>query len=603
MIILELACLGLRSFRQITKLALKSGLNLIYGRTGSGKTTLFDCLQVTLFGLPAQQVGLTATAGNGPVQAAVTVKLRSGEIYRVITDVAKDAFQILRWDQTGRAFAPVGSDPGALARIWQPECGGLSLSEVRDFVAWSPRTAQAISTSPEPPGFASEPAAPPAVLTPDERAAKIARLAELQTALVRAERVAQSADDRRAAAEREAQIRNRLAALDALAARREEWAARKEEMAPFLQGPKDLDTQIDGYIKAIPALAEERTMIEDEITALAAQIEAMGAAPLLKTPLFWAGAGLTAISFLVGFVKTTWEWLPSLYVVGLAAGLALLVASLILDFRRLGNKRAMEARHAELQKKASRLEDRLKKTYATPIALMAQTQCADPETLKAKRRAAREWSAEQERFDQEEATILGGKGRIDLEEEWRAAKARVEHLTREAGEEVDVESLRDAIRHLTQELDHAPAPLAATAGVVAAAPRNGSPSPVRDHAADIAGCLARLTDARLEAVSQRDGRLCVTRRGASDAVPVDLLSSGEALQTRVAIALGAWVARRNTLGFPLILDDPLSALDPQSRRTLIQIMTAAAANRQIIVFTTAPVPETAGIVQTALNPA
>jgi uncharacterized protein YhaN len=288
-------------------------------------------------------------------------------------------------------------------------------------------------------------------------------------------------------------------------------------------------------------------------------------------------------------------------VVGLVAGLGLLVTALALDFRRLGKKRTLEDRHAELQKKAGRLEDRLKKTYAAPIAMMAQTQCADPETLKAKRRAAKEWSAEQERFDREEASLLGGKGRIELEAEWQAAKARADQLTREAGEEVDLESLRDAIRHLTHELDSAPAQ--APTGAAVAAPRNGSPpAPVRDHAADIAGCLARLSDARFEAVSQRDGQLCVKRRGETDAVPVDLLSSGEALQTRVAVALGAWVARRSTLGFPLLMDDPLATLDPKSRSVLLETMAAVAGDRQIIVFTNAPVSDVAGVIQTALSP-
>jgi hypothetical protein len=181
-------------------------------------------------------------------------------------------------------------------------------------------------------------------------------------------------------------------------------------MAPFLQGPNDLDALVDGYIKAFPALEVERSALNEDIASVALQIEEAGATPLLKAPLFLAGAGVTGVSFVVALV-TTWEWLRVLYGVGLVVGLTLVVTALLLDFRRLTRKRALETQHAALQKKASRLDDRLKKTYAAPIALIAQTGCADAETFKAKRRAAKEWAAEQERFAHDEAQILGGKGR------------------------------------------------------------------------------------------------------------------------------------------------------------------------------------------------
>jgi hypothetical protein len=551
-----------------------------------------------LFGTPADQIGLSTKDAGGPAQAAVTVKLRTGDIVRVITDFSKGAFQILKWEPGTRAFTPLASDSAALAPLWEPECQGLPLGDVRAAVLWSPGSTVSLGDG-DLPAFVPGAPAPSTVLTPDERAAKVARLAELQTTLVRAERLAKSADQRSDAMAREAKTRNRVAALDALNTRREESTARKDEMAPFLQGSKDLDVQLDGYIKALPALAEERTSLEDDVAGLAVQIEEAGATSLLKAPLFLAGAGVTAISFVVALVRTTWEWLRILYGVGLIIGLALVVTALLLDFRRLARKRALETQHADIQKKASRLDDRLKKTYAAPIALIAQTGSGDAETFKAKRRAAKDWADEQERFAREEAEVLGGKTRADLESDWRAAKSAAEELSREAGEDVDIESLRDAIRHVTRELDSAP-----TAAPVSSvnAPHNGaSPAPLRDYAAEIAVCLAKLTDKRLLSVSEDQGVLRITRHDAPDPVPLDAVSSGEALQARLAVALGAWTARRSGLGFPLILDDPLAGLDPRSRKALIEIMATAAGDRQIIVLTNSPVPETAGLSQTTLT--
>jgi energy-coupling factor transporter ATP-binding protein EcfA2 len=124
---------------------------------------------------------------------------------------------------------------------------------------------------------------------------------------------------------------------------------------------------------------------------------------------------------------------------------------------------------------------------------------------------------------------------------------------------------------------------------------------VGDHAADIAGCLAKLSEARLESVSEQQGVLRVKLRGAPEPVALDSVSTGEALQARLAVAIGSWAARRNTLGFPLILDDPLAGLDPHSRKALLDTMAGLAGDRQIIVLTNTSVPEAAGLSQTALT--
>ena len=599
MIILELACFGFRSLRQVTKLALKPGLNVIHGRTGSGKSTLFDCLQVLLFGLDAEPLRSGITGANGSSQAAVTVRLREGDIYRVIRDFAKDSLHIQRWDPNAKAFAPMAAEPDTLGRLFQPECDGLPLDAVRALTAWSPRASAAPAEEPEVPDFTNNVAASPAALTADERAAKVRRLAELRTALAQAERLAQSADERTAAREKEAEARRRLAAVDALRARRAASSERKDEMAPFLQGPKELDALLDGYIKALPALDEERATMEEEAVVLDGQITSADTNPLLKAPLFWVGAGVTSVSFLVAAFVPLRGGTRYLCLAGIGIGLSLLVASLILDFRRLGRNKSLETARAELSRKLSRLEERLKKTYAAPVALIAQTGCSDAETFKAKRRAALEWAGEQATFDQEEADLLDGGSRETLETEWQAAKTRADALMQDAGEDVDLESLRDAIGLLTRDLDASDAPAPATAPP---RPTATSGLPPDTHTSEIDICLLRLSEERLQAVTTRDGAVWVRRRGGAE-VPIEQLSHGEALQTRLSVVLGGWAARRAGFGFPLLLDDPLSGLDPQSRRIVLDTLSRLGANRQIVVLTNGPVPESAGLVQIALAPA
>jgi energy-coupling factor transporter ATP-binding protein EcfA2 len=607
MIIIELACLGVRSFRQVTKLPLQPGLNVIAGRTGTGKTTLVECLQVLVFGAPPETLGLPSIPSGNPSQAAVTVKLRTGEMYRVIRDFGKGMMQTLIWNTDTRAFAPVTA--GASGDPWTAEFDGLTLSEARSASVWSPHSALATGAVSDAPSWNADDVSPSvpalAALTAEERAAKVSRLVELHGRLTRAEQAAQSADEQANAAAREAESRRRLAALDGLAARRQDAAARQDEMAPFLQGPENLDALLDAYIKAVPAVEQERTELAEQAGELANRLEEAGGKPFLKTPMFHAGAGVTGLSFLIALIVPMEGWYRAIFFVGLLTGLGLLVTSLVMDFRRQAAKAAAESALAENRKKAAKLDDRLKRPYAALVALIAQTKSGDADTFKAKRRAAKEWAAGMQAFDQEETAILGGKTRMELQTEWQAAKARADALVRERGEDADVESLRDAIRLLTRELDAAPAtPPAPNPPPAQSTPSSGAGfAPLRDHAADIGRCVTALSGGRIDAVCEQSGSVCVTRRGSPDRVPLDALSSGEALMARLAVALGAWTARHKGLGLPLILDDPLSGLDPQGRTALINALAAAAGERQILLLTNAPVPATAGITQIALSAA
>ncbi|MEO5656274.1 MAG: AAA family ATPase [Nitrospiria bacterium] len=594
MIVLELACFGLRNLRQVTKLALKPGVNVIHGRTGAGKTTLFECLRVLLLG---SSPGLLASGSHGAAQGAVTLKLRSGTIYRVARDFAKETFHLLRWDAAGKAFVSESTDPGIIERLWQPECDGLPLEVLRTHIAWTPGwIPDTPSTGEALPDFTGASAPADHALTPEERAAKVSRLAELTGALAGAEQTSHSIEERTEARGREVQARNRLAALDALRARRRASAERGHEMAPLLGGPQDLDGQLDGYAKALAAAHEEREASEEELAQIGIELD-VPTRPIWQAPLFWAGAVGTGVSFLAAVFVPLTGGFQHLYLAGLAAGFGLLIASVALDFRGMGRRKALDTRRTELTRKMSRADDRLKKTYAAPVALMTQTKCPDVETLKTKRRAAREWAAEEERLEREEAAILGGTTREALETDWQAIKIRAETLTQHAADEVDLESLQDAIGALTRELQSAAPPRHAPDLPAA----GGAPvDPLAAHGADINACLLRLSEERLEAVSVRAGTVAVRRRGATTDSTLDHLSTGESVLARTAIVLGAWAARRAGLGLPLLLDDPLSPLDLRSRKVLLDTMTGVAGDRQILLFANDPLPEMPGVTQIPL---
>jgi len=555
-----------------------------------------------LLGLDA--TGLRSNGAGEPAasQAAVTVKLRDGMIYRVARDFAKNAFHALRLDPSTNAFVSLSTDIGILQELWRPEAGGLPLKDVQTFIAWSPST---VYTPMQENGHGTVPDLTQSVLpglTPEERTAKRRRLDELKAALLHAEALAQSADERAAAHAREAELRRRLDRLDSVRESKASADAKQDEMTPFLNAPKDFDQLIDDYVKALPALHEERASLEEEAAEIGVKIDVLAAHPLVKMPLFWGGVSATAASFLVALFVTLTGWTQHLPIIGVAVGVVLLIVALALDFRRIGAKQQLHARRTNLTLKASRLEDRLKKTYAAPLAVLAQSGCSDPESFKAKRHAALQWAAERNALIQEETAILAGASRESIEADWQSAKRQADELDQKAGPDVDIESLRDAIGLLTRELD-APNQSSAAHQLDTQLESNGSrEDPLFAHGKEIGLCLQRLSEERLGHPASDHGEVVVQRRGVPTPVSIHLLSRGEIVLAQVSITLGAWVARRASLGFPLLLDDPLAILDPQTRRVLVDTLTKLGAQGQILLFTNTPVPDTSGVFQVALTP-
>ena len=108
MILLELALLGVRNFQQITRLEFSPRLNFIQGENGSGKTTLRDTLLFSLFGhSPEEGQSLIHSSSTSTCQAAITFRVKNGEVYRLAKDFVKDIFILSKLDPSIKKFIPI----------------------------------------------------------------------------------------------------------------------------------------------------------------------------------------------------------------------------------------------------------------------------------------------------------------------------------------------------------------------------------------------------------------------------------------------------------------------------------------------------------------
>ncbi|MBI1819650.1 MAG: AAA family ATPase [Nitrospirae bacterium] len=92
MTVLELALIDIRDFKEVKKIVLKPGLNIIQGQNGSGKSTLFTVIFDLFF--PSYE-NYSPTRSS---QAAVLFRMNNGDVYRLLRNFSKQTVQLYKLD-------------------------------------------------------------------------------------------------------------------------------------------------------------------------------------------------------------------------------------------------------------------------------------------------------------------------------------------------------------------------------------------------------------------------------------------------------------------------------------------------------------------------
>lgn len=114
--VLEIGIKGVLPFNSI-KLQFKNGLNAVIGENSSGKTTLFNCLFVTLFYDGWKELyQRIKVSGREPARSYATFR-DDNSIYRVIRELSTGSFVLYKYEPQTKSFKEISRDQFSLSSL------------------------------------------------------------------------------------------------------------------------------------------------------------------------------------------------------------------------------------------------------------------------------------------------------------------------------------------------------------------------------------------------------------------------------------------------------------------------------------------------------
>ncbi len=610
MVLNELALVGVGRFRHAIRIRFRSGLNLIRGGIGAGKTTIYRTL-LSLF-----CAGPAPAGSSPPSQAGILFTPNNTLFLRLTQDFVQGTMTLAEMDGSLKTFRTIAKEPAdILARIRERAGAGdrpiRIVGTLENSGGVEPEASNLVVPKA---GNPNERIAPPVGVDHASAAGRKGptseRLRSLRLALERAERLndleALQADKKGAIAS----IRKRLAQAEELK-REAQRLTERGNRSGLGEVPENLGQILADYQEQLRQHDEELLQHQQEIEAVMLELGTHPAPPIFRQPLFLTGISLVVLSLVTAVVLPLPAFFRHVYLVALGAGLLFTLLAVIGDLRRTTRRRATEQRVAAKEKTINLLQAKFSREQA---AVLRWIKAAGVETAKELLDRWEEGKRIQRRVEElaeECGRILEGKEaeswRTELEALERDSARLREEIAAMAGADADPIALQTAIRELEQsssgvepkasnivepKASNPVAPKAsnrADAESADPAPTPVPPAPAAAHPVTTELCaqasplLARLSAGRYERIVVRDGRPAVTQ--GEEEIGLDRLSPGERLQVELALLLGD-----PDLAGPILLDEPLSPLDPPGRQRLLELLAERARTAQILLFTHEEIP-------------
>lgn len=620
--LVEFALRGVRRFEGGRKLAFQEGYNLLSGPNESGKTTCLLAILATLEPewLDGRREALvpSATEGGKPSQARTgLVFLHADRTYRLVRDIEEGAATLGVLDPASGKYQAVGRDADGVRR-WLHEVAGLPGRRAFETLfcldrsgmpsAARPRAAEA-APAPVEPVAAAQGAPRPA---PRSGQAKTARIAELKAELERIEEMGKvefRLDGVKAKLfEVEAEFGD-ARKLDQVAAELDEAIGAFEALG---LDPGQLEARARGF----KGLAERR---EAELAAVEAERERLELAagtpvtPIQKDPLVLAGGAIILFALVGGVLVTNAVAALALVGIGLAG------FGVVRDMQAADRQRAARGALASLDDRTQAIEKKFE--IETKAVRQAQEtlgvsgaggiieRVEQYHGLKARRAQVAERREALTR-QKDLAALEAERGRLAdevaaLEETLRGFGGTAAFDAGDLRRELDVLEGRAAEPAATLDLGvadgraepvgpAAPSPLAARLDAwVDAAARvlpNAREGIARELLLRVQPMVAPLTGDRYKSLAfEGDGRLVVVSAdGRTLAVAETSPGTQDVLYLALRLAGHTMVVRERA--FPLLLDDPLGALDDSRLQVACRALKAAARSGQILHTTVRRLP-------------
>ena len=632
MVLMELALYGIRNFIQLSRFSFKPGFNLIVGDNGSGKSTLHDSLLAVFSPISRVAIQHLRTRQSTSVcQAALTFKDNDDRIYRLIRDFGNLKSTLAQLDASNN-FQIKEQEEEPITQFLLGLASGLPRPVVLGFFsiksAWMPS-----SRPPTPIRSQETKASDPKAFSPSSqdtskvaltREQKETRLAELRELIKQADKLSGMEDHLSDIQSKSAETTRRLR----LIREKSESLAQIKQQGEYLEGigklPEDYQLTLETAEQQEEIKTEKLKELDENIESLKGELEAIPSEPFYQNLFFLAGAGLSLVAIVLVGALNLGGLFQNLFMVLLVGGLGLMGYGGKVDFGRMSRRKELGAKLRESERQRTRAESTFRKENNEYAELLKKTGCTDSTGLKEKiteyerfLNAVRDLEAERDQY-------LSGTSPEGLQKELDSLKKQIAEIETELKSAAilpsDLYMIQEETRILERELMESqrnnpdslaqaiapPSPGSTAQETFPAPTASGSEllssqllSAIRDPEVQkiLTGNLSEL-NAQLNQSVQKMG-MTEEMKLSSDMTPVltskkntpipwDQLSSGQRDAYFLIYHLSVIRTALDRYSLPLLLDNPLSFLDTDHQKTLLDLLSEMAQNRQILLFSSAP---------------
>ena len=614
MVLIEMALHNIFGLKQLLRIKLKSGLNLIHGVNGSGKTSIHRTLLALLS--PSPEKGVLQQG-----QAGIIARALDRQIYRLVRDFSKQKSSLGLRDAEGR-FNALGQNENQIHQFVLENTRGLGIQEIESvFIIQRSMipSSRLLQNSVLPGSKPSENDLPPDTPKPTvDRERSEARVREIQGILAKADEASNLEDMSAELRSQSNDLRQRIKTVHEKSIALKELENKDkplDKVWPLLSNQHQL---LEQYVEQQAVRFDQIRTLDEDRSRIQAAIDAVPTQPVYLTPLFVSGSGILAVSFILPQFIRIQGVMRELFFLPVVLGLGLMGWAAFRDFQRVGRRKVLNARLENLTSQQEMIDTDFEKGTAPAKELLEKGKCSSVEEFK-KRVAEREHLESLNRDIIEERNLaLEGKTPEELEKDQEEINTRLKDTEREAqalaGVLTDVYILQEELRQLQEGISET-AQQQESAASISSDPAMFNSQTEETHTEYL------LPDALRKILQKEPLRSLLTpkleplntairhwfaqfpqakslRITVNEDFSVTLLSKeGDSLEFQELnsglldtaylvchIAIAGLVSA--THPFPLILDDAIHSLDDTNQKIILDILREIAQNKQVLLLTT-----------------
>ncbi|MFI5303159.1 MAG: ATP-binding protein [Nitrospiria bacterium] len=603
MLIVELALINIRHFKEAKKFLLKPGFNLIHGANGAGKTTLFNVIKDVF--LPSY-VGYSPEASS---QAAISFRLNNGEIYRLLRHFSKQFVQLYKLDPQTNKFGLIEKEEEKIRTFLFSKLLLGDFTNDRIIANFFLDRSALPSLNPYEKRTVLSPVIPATEKkTADDSQIK-SSLEDLKKQEAKADLLAQKESEMLDSKDKIFSIKRTLNELETIETELSGFSEKEKMYSGFSSVPREIDQLIEDYEKAILDKTNEEQQLLEEKEIIEQQLS-IDQQNLLQNKFLWTGGVIVLFALFLPFFLDVEGVVKQIDLVALLLGIGLALFSLIRDFNKISQKKVWNVKLENKNKNIEILNAKFQREHLKYFSVLQKTGCSSREEFETKFSSFKQMKADESALLQKKQSLLANKPKEVLLAELIEASEKADVSEREINQlkpgTRDPYIIQQEIKALEDSLSSGSSQMALD--VNSFNPEEGIASVGAGPSRAIRtffevdwelmvkmsqlnpGQINLLIQKKIANITGSSISFTVNEKGEiSLNPPQETLSPGVVDQIFLTLFCVRLELLKN-ISFPLLLDDPLITLDPGHQALILSSLKELSKVRQVILLSNTPYP-------------